>query len=124
LEEICVSSHHSIPHFLCCDEKETSCVVNSSSDFFVANQEEGFSTNNGTLRVTTMAMSGSHYPISSFPEPGMEDESMRKYNNADNFVNKENMDAHDMNSSSPIDYLELVSFNLNCLVVINSPSLI
>jgi hypothetical protein len=42
LEEIYVSSHHSIPPFLPCDEKETSCVVNSSSYFFVADQEEGF----------------------------------------------------------------------------------
>jgi hypothetical protein len=33
LEEIYVSSHHSIPPFFLCDEKETSCVVNSSSIF-------------------------------------------------------------------------------------------
>jgi hypothetical protein len=41
-EETYVSSHHSIPPFLPCDEKETSCVVNSSSYFSVADQEEGF----------------------------------------------------------------------------------
>jgi hypothetical protein len=33
LEETYVSSHHSIPPFFPCDEKETSCVVNSSSYF-------------------------------------------------------------------------------------------
>jgi hypothetical protein len=121
-EEIYVSSHHSIPPFLPCDEKETSCVVNSSSYFSVVDQEEGFPIDNGTLWVTLMVMSGSHYPISSFPSQGMEEEAMGKDTNVDHFVNEENIDTHDMNPSSPMDNLELIYFDLNCPVVINSPS--
>jgi hypothetical protein len=109
--------------FLPCDEKETSCVVNSSSYFFVVDQEEGFPVDNGTLRVTPMVMSGSHYPISSFPSQEMEEEAMGKDLNVDHFVNEENMDTHEMNSSSPMDNLELVPFDLDCPIVINSPSL-
>jgi hypothetical protein len=66
LEEPYVSYHHSIPPFLPCDEKRTSYVVNLSSYFFVADQEKGFTVDNGTLRVVPMVMSGSHYPISYF----------------------------------------------------------
>jgi hypothetical protein len=78
LEETYVSSHHSIPPFFPCDEKEASCVINSNSYFFVANQEEGFSVDNGTLRVTPMVMSGSHYSISPFSSQEMEEELWRK----------------------------------------------
>ena len=92
-EEVYVSSHHSIHHFIPCDEKETSCVVNSSSNFLVADQEKVFPVDNGTLWVPPMVMSGSHYPISYFPSQGMEEETMRKYMNADHFINKENMDT-------------------------------
>jgi hypothetical protein len=49
LEEKYVSSHHSILPFFPCNEKETSCAVNSSSDFSVATQEEGFHADNETL---------------------------------------------------------------------------
>jgi hypothetical protein len=122
LEEAYVSSHHSIPPFFPCDEKETSCV-NSSSYFFVVDQEEGFPVDNGTLRVTPMVMSGSHYPISSFPSQEMEEEAMEKNLNVDHFVNEENLDTHEMNSSSPMDNLELVYFDLDCPVVTNSPSI-
>jgi hypothetical protein len=123
LEEAYVSSHHSIPPFFPCDEKETSCVVNSSSYFFVVDQEEGFPVDNGTLWVTPMVMSGSHYPISSFPSQEMEEEAMEENLNVDHFVNEENLDTHEMNSSSPMDNLELVPFDLDCPVVTNSPSI-
>jgi hypothetical protein len=43
--------------------------------------------------------------------------------NDDHFVNGENMDTHGMNPSSPRDNFKLVYFNLNFLIVINSPSL-
>jgi hypothetical protein len=76
-EEAYVSSHHSIPPFFPCDEKEASCV-NSSSYFFVVDQEEGFPVDNGTLHVTLMVMSGSPYPISSFLSQEMEEEVMEK----------------------------------------------
>jgi hypothetical protein len=62
-EETYVSSHHSIPPYLHCYEKETFCVVYSSSDFSMASQEEDFSFDNGTLWVTLMVMEVSHYPI-------------------------------------------------------------
>jgi hypothetical protein len=42
LEETYVSSHHSVPPYLPCDKKDTSCVVIPSSYFFVVSQEEGF----------------------------------------------------------------------------------
>jgi hypothetical protein len=71
-----------------------------------------------------MVMSGSHYPISSSPSQEMEEEAMGKDMNVDHFVNKENIDKLNMNPSSPMDILELVSFDLDCPVVINSPSLI
>jgi hypothetical protein len=41
-EETYVSSHHSIPPFFPCDEKETSCVVNSSSYFSVVPKRRVF----------------------------------------------------------------------------------
>jgi hypothetical protein len=53
LEEIYVSSHHSIPHLFPCDEKETSCVENLSSYFSAANQEEIVSTDNETFWIIT-----------------------------------------------------------------------
>jgi hypothetical protein len=65
-EEAYVSSHHSIPPFFPCDEKEDS-FVNSSSDFYVVDQEEDFHADNGALQITPMIMPGSHYPPSSFP---------------------------------------------------------
>jgi hypothetical protein len=49
LEEAYVYSHQSIHPFSLCDEKKTSCVVNSSSKFFVVDQEESFLVDNGTL---------------------------------------------------------------------------
>jgi hypothetical protein len=94
-----------------------------SSYFSVVDQEEGLLVDNGTLCVTPMVMLVSHYPISSFPSQGMEEEAMGKDMNVDHFVNEENMGTHDMNSSSPMDNLELVFFNLNCPSTINSPSL-
>jgi hypothetical protein len=48
-----------------------------------------------------MVMSGSHYPISSFPSQGMEEEAMGKNLNADHFVNKKILDIHEINISSP-----------------------
>jgi hypothetical protein len=93
-EETYVSSHHSIPPYLPCDEKETSCVVTLSSNFYVASQEEIFHVNNGTLWVTSMVMSGSHYPISYFPSQWMEEEAMGKNLNVDHFINEENMGTH------------------------------
>jgi hypothetical protein len=53
-EETYVSSHHFIPPFFPCDEKETSCVINLSSYFSIADLEEGFPVDNGTLQVTLM----------------------------------------------------------------------
>jgi hypothetical protein len=120
LEETYVSSHHSIPPFFPCDEKRASCV-NSSSYFSVVDQEEDFPIDNGTLRVTPMVMSGSHYPISSFSSQEMEEEAMEKTLNVDHFVNEENMDTHEMNSSSPMDNLELIPLDLDCPDVTNSP---
>jgi hypothetical protein len=63
-----------------------------------------------------MVMSGSHYPISYFPSQGMEEGAMEKNLKADHFVNEENMDTHEINSSSPMDNLELVplDFGLSC----------
>jgi len=72
LEEALVSSHHSIPTFLPCNEKVTSCVVNSISNLFVFDQEEDFLVDNGTFWVTPMVTSGSHYPISFSPSQEME----------------------------------------------------
>jgi hypothetical protein len=122
-EESYVSSHHSIPPSLPCDEKETSCVVSSSSIFFVVSQEEDFPVDNGTLQVTSMVMLGSHYPISYFPSQGIKEEANNKDMKADHFVNKENMDTHETNSSSPMDKVELIYVDLNCHVVTNSPSI-
>jgi hypothetical protein len=65
LKEIYLSSHHFIPPFFTCVKKEASCV-NSSSNFFVVDQEEGFPVDNGTLWITLMVMSGSYFPISYF----------------------------------------------------------
>jgi hypothetical protein len=42
LEESYVSSHHSIPPFFLSDDKETSCVVNLSSYFSVADKRKDF----------------------------------------------------------------------------------
>jgi hypothetical protein len=53
----------------------------------------------------------------------MEEEATGKDINDDNFVNEENMDTHDINLSSPMDNLELVSFDLDSYATINSPSL-
>jgi hypothetical protein len=94
-----------------------------SSIVFVAEQEEGLSIDNGTLWVTPMVMSYSHYPISSFPSKEMEEESMEQNMNVDQSVNEENMDPHDMNPSSPIDKVELIYVYLSCFVVLISPSL-
>jgi hypothetical protein len=101
-EEAYVSSHHSIPPFFPCDEKEGS-YLNSSSDFSVVDQEEGFHVDNGTLQVTLMVMSSSHYPISFFISQEKEEEAMGKYLDADHFVNEENIDTCEMNSSSPME---------------------
>jgi hypothetical protein len=90
--------------------------------FFVADQEKGFSIDNGTLRVTPMFFSSSHYPISSLLSQEMEEEAMGKDLNDDHFVNEGNMDTHRMNSSSPMYNLELVSFVVDCPIVINYPS--
>jgi hypothetical protein len=57
------------PLFFPCN---TSCVVDSSSYFFVAHQEEGPPVDNWTLRFIPMVMSGSHYPLSSLPSQEME----------------------------------------------------
>jgi hypothetical protein len=70
-----------------------------------------------------MVVSSSHYPISSFPSQGMEEESMGKYVNVNHFVNEENVNTLNMITSSSMDKMELVSFDLNCFVVINPPSL-
>jgi hypothetical protein len=78
LEKSYVSSHHSIPPFFLCDEKETPCVVNSSLDFFLVTQEEDFPVDNGTLWVTLMVMSSSYYPLASFPSQEMEEGAMEK----------------------------------------------
>ena len=48
---------------------------------------------------------------------------MGKDLNVDHVVNRENLDTHGMNSSSPMDNLELVPFDLNSFVVINYPHL-
>jgi len=48
---------------------------------------------------------------------------MGKDLNVDHVVNRENLDTHGMNSSSPMDNLELVPFDLNCHVVTSSPSI-
>jgi hypothetical protein len=61
------------------DAKETSCVVNLSPYFSIANTEQGFPTNNETLRVTLMVMLGSRCPILSLPSKEMEEEIMKKY---------------------------------------------
>jgi hypothetical protein len=53
--------HLTIPLPLPYVEKETSCLENSSSYFSIANQEEGLSTDNGTLQVTPMVILGSHF---------------------------------------------------------------
>jgi hypothetical protein len=51
----------------------------------------------------------------------MEEGAMEKNLKVDHFVNEENMDTHEMNSSSPMDNLELVPLDLDCPVVTNSP---
>jgi hypothetical protein len=53
----------------------------------------------------------------------MEEGAMGKDLNVDHVVNRENLDTHGMNSSSPMDNLELVPFDLNCHVVTSSPSI-
>jgi hypothetical protein len=70
-----------------------------------------------------MVMSGSHYPISSFPSQEMEEEAMEKDMNVDQSINEENMDTHNMKPSSPMDKVELIYVDLSCSVVIISPSL-
>jgi hypothetical protein len=94
-----VSSHHVIAPFFPCDEKETSCVVNSSLYFSIANQEEGCFAKNGILQVTLMVMSRSHYPISYFPLQEMEEEAMEKHMNVDQSINEEDIDTHNMKTS-------------------------
>jgi len=70
-----------------------------------------------------MVMSGSHYPTSSFPSQEIKEEAMGKYLNADNFVNEENLDTHDMNPSSFMGNLEFSPVNLDIFVAIHSLSL-
>jgi hypothetical protein len=62
-----------------------------------------------------------HYPISCFPSQGLEEEFMGENLNVDHFVNEENLDTHEINSSSPVDNFELVPLILDCLAVTNSP---
>jgi hypothetical protein len=119
-EETYVSFHHSILTCLPCDEKETSCVVSSSSYFSVVDQEEAFSSDNETLQVTLMVMLGSHYHISYFSSQEIEEKAMEGSLNVDHFINEENMYIHEMNLSSPINKMELVYVDLDFPVVINS----
>jgi hypothetical protein len=53
--------------------------------------------------VTPMVMSGSHYPLSSFPSQEMEEGAMEKNLKVDHFVNEENLDTLKMNPSSHMD---------------------
>jgi hypothetical protein len=63
LEEVYVSSHHSIPPIFPSDEKETSCVVKLTSYFSIVDTEEGFPVDNETLQLTPMVMLDSHFSI-------------------------------------------------------------
>jgi hypothetical protein len=121
-EKSYVSSHHCIPPFFLYDEKETSCVVNSSSYFCVASQEEDFPVDNGTLRVTPMVMSSSHYPLSSFPSQQMEEGAMEKKLKVGHFVNEETLDTLKMNPSSHMDNSKLIYDDLDCPDILNSSS--
>ena len=71
-----------------------------------------------------MVMSGSHYHISSFPSRETKEGAMEKNLKADHFVNEENLDTHEINSSSPMDNLESVPLVLDCLVVTNFPCIV
>jgi hypothetical protein len=119
LKEIYLSSHHSIPPFFPFVEKEASCV-NSSSNFSVVDQEEGFPFDNGTHRVTLMVMLGYYFPISYFSSQGMEEKAMEQNLNADNFVNEENLDTREMNSSSPMENLKSIPVDIFFSTVTNS----
>ena len=68
-----------------------------------------------------MVMLGSHYSISYFPSQEIKYEATWIDLKANDFVNEEYLDTHEMNSSSPMDNLELVPFDLDCPVVANSP---
>jgi hypothetical protein len=94
-----------------------------NSYFSVADQEDGFSVDNGTLQVISMVISGSHYRVSYFPSQEMEEEAMEQNMNADHSVNEENMDTHVMNPSSPMNKEELIFADMSCVSILISPIL-
>jgi hypothetical protein len=78
LEEVYVSSHHSIPLVFPSDEKQISCIVNGSLDISIVEKKEGFHADNEKNWVTTILMSGSHCPILFFPSEKTKEETTKK----------------------------------------------